>query len=577
MNRLIDILLPPGSDRRKIVKNVLRVLHLRSPRPTGYYNHWMHQQDNQIQLQVGLTAEERGGPLISIIVPAFNTPRSYFQEMVYSVVSQAYPNWELIIVNASSDPASKKQIAECVGIDSRIRVVDFPNKGISRNTNQGLDQAKGEFVAFLDHDDTLDPFALREVAQVIKTDNPDLVYSDEDKVSAEGDIYFDPHFKPDWSPDLLTHVNYINHLTVIRKRLIDKVGPLDPEKDGAQDYDLVLRVTDATANIRHIPKVLYHWRAARNSTATDFSSKRNITDAAAGALMEHFKRKNVAADIRAKANRPGFYELRLKPPKQVSVIVVPSVPDALVRLYVDLLIKRTSTQKVSMELLIPTGSEPKQAEPGCAVVSLPAGPDFLAQAARQAKNQTVVVISSLSLPLKRNWLERFSGLMQLGHLGAAAPLIVRNGTVIEDCGIVSDAEGTTRHLFMNQPLLNNQTFFGNTDWVRNVDALSGNVVLVRKPQLVDFLQAGKRVSNPQETLSQLSGHLAEKGQYNLIYSDVLFDSYSIRLQPPSGAVRYFSPNLLPIGNSFEIYTPLAAASNILASLLDQEETRRAPK
>ncbi len=305
MKRYIKFLFPNGSIRRKLVKKILVRLHLKSNAIAGYYNTWYVQQSQHPQLSKRTDLAHE--PLISVVVPAYNTPKRYLDELVYSVISQAYSNWELILVNASTYPRSGKEIASCAEKDKRIRTINVENLGISANTNVGIKVSKGDYIAFCDHDDVLDPSALYEVAKVIVEEGAEFIYSDEDKISDNGEIYFDPHFKPDWSPDLLTHVNYINHLTVIKRTLINDAGLLNPEKDGAQDYDLLLRVTDLNPSIHHIPKVLYHWRAAANSTATDFSSKKNVTDAGKSALEAHFKRLGAEVMAMPKPEKPGFY------------------------------------------------------------------------------------------------------------------------------------------------------------------------------------------------------------------------------------------------------------------------------
>jgi len=308
IKKILKPLFPPNSLRRRAVKKVLQKLHLRNYTLVTYYNTAMQQRSMYPEINPKNELPQTG-PLISIVVPMYNTPARYLWPMVYSIVSQSYPNWELLLADGSSDKAASERIAAVAAIDTRIRVI--PNKTskgipIGVNTNHGLAVANGEYIALCDHDDLLDPYALSEVVRAISEHQAEFIYSDEDKISDNGDTYFDPHYKPDWSPDLFTHVNYLNHLTVIKKSLVDKVGGFDTAKDGAQDYDLYLRITDLNPVIYHIPKVLYHWRAADNSTAQDFSSKRHITDAASAALKAHFTRKHIDVTVTPKVDRPGF-------------------------------------------------------------------------------------------------------------------------------------------------------------------------------------------------------------------------------------------------------------------------------
>jgi glycosyltransferase involved in cell wall biosynthesis len=566
IRKLAKTLLPANSKRRKLVKKPLVKVGLMSSVTPGYYDTWYGQQAEHPSLGISSSQILREGPLISIVVPAYNTPKFYLEELVYSIISQSYEKWELILVNASSNPVLRSAINKCAEKDSRIRSIEVNNEGISANTNAGIKVAKGSYITFCDHDDTLDPGALYEVAQKIIDEAAELVYSDEDKISDNGEVYFDPHFKPEWSPDLLTHVNYINHLTTIKKSLIEKVGLLSPEKDGAQDYDLVLRITALRPKIAHIPKVLYHWRAVKNSTATDFSSKKNITNAAKSSLEQHFKELGSAVTVRPKADRPGFYQLLFESPKEVSVIVPPFASDALVRMYVDLLLKKTDVENLQVELLL---SEKVNIETDKKIFStkaIAATETFLSDAVRAASHEQVVIINQIALPQSKEWLKSLCGPLQLSHTKTVAPLIVRDGNVVEDCGLVTDATGSLIPLFRDQPAHNNQTFFGNTDWVRNVDAVSGGIVALRRSELADFLKSAA-VLPARQLIQQFSLHQTTPKKYNTIFPDATLDNHSIRLAPAGAKQSFFNPNLFALGRDYELYTPEPAAVTILKRLI----------
>lgn len=566
MKPAVDVIFPHASIRRRVLKKVLRGLHLISPVPVTYYNTWVHQKNEHPQLYP--YHNTTNDPLISVVVPVFNTPTAFLQELVYSIVSQAYDRWELLLINASTEPQAIRSVKDCQAIDTRIRVINVENTGISGNTNRGVAEAKGTFVAFVDHDDVLDPFALLEIAKVIIEENADVVYTDEDKISENSEVYFDPHYKPDWSPDLFTHVNYVNHLTVVRKSLLEKAGPLNPARDGAQDYDLMLRVFDHDPVVKHISKVLYHWRAARFSTAQNFASKSNITDAGQRALEDHFARKNVKVKVHPKPNRPGFYEIQPQPYKRASVIITPFATDALLRLYVELLLHKTDMRTMHVELIVPQGAEPKEKLPAnCTIVTRQADEHYLANAVKAATEEQLTIINGVVLPCTRDWLERLTALLRLGHIHAAAPLITHHGDLVEDCGLVHMTDTGLTPLFRGLPYQNNQTYFGNTDWVRNVDALGGVVTVVRKVSLANFLTRTK-IKDVSMLITQytLSAASSEKTKFNTVFSDVVMDNQSIRLQPISGPSKFFNPNILSTGHGFELYTPESAAINILIGL-----------
>ncbi|SHK15575.1 glycosyltransferase family 2 protein [Hespellia stercorisuis] len=239
-------------------------------------------------------------PKISIVIPLYKTPIKYLDALIHSVIDQTYPDWELCLSDGSGEHSPLQgHLAKWQKKDSRIRVV-YSGKPmqISENTNCALEIATGDYVAFADHDDLLEPNALFENVSVInRHEDADVIYSDEDKTTMNGREHFDAHFKPDYNVDLLNTVNYFCHFLVVKREIADRVGPLDSRYDGAQDYDFVLRCTEATKNIYHIPKIIYHWRAHKDSTAGDPASKLYAFEAGAKAIQAHYDRVGVDAAV----------------------------------------------------------------------------------------------------------------------------------------------------------------------------------------------------------------------------------------------------------------------------------------
>ncbi len=238
-------------------------------------------------------------PLISIIVPVFNTDRDILNKMIESVEAQTYKNWQLCLADGNSERSYIREILEDLAMrESRIKVRFLSeNKGIAGNSNEALSLASGDYIAFLDHDDELSPDALYEVVSLLnKKPETDFIYSDEDKLNEKGARY-EPHFKPDWSPDTFRSYNYICHFTVIRKALVDEVGGIRPGYDGSQDYDLFLRTTEKSKCIQHIPKVLYHWRSVTGSAAGNVTAKAYAFESAKKALRDHLERVGLHGDV----------------------------------------------------------------------------------------------------------------------------------------------------------------------------------------------------------------------------------------------------------------------------------------
>ena len=231
----------------------------------------------------------------SIIVPLYNTPLHFLDEMIVSVINQKYSNWELCLADGSDGQhveEVRKHVEKYSVNDSRIKYKRLEkNEGISSNTNEALKMATGDFIVLFDHDDLLTKDALYEFAKAIQKDNEcDCVYSDEDKTDETSHVFFDAHFKPDFNIDLLCSVNYICHLFAVRKELVDKYGGFRSEYDGSQDHDFILRMTEKARKTVHVPMVLYHWRVHSNSTAQDPAAKMYCFTAGQKAIRAHYER-----------------------------------------------------------------------------------------------------------------------------------------------------------------------------------------------------------------------------------------------------------------------------------------------
>ena len=250
-------------------------------------------------------------PCFSILVPLYRTPENYLRQMIASVKAQTYANWELILSDGSGpDSPLNKVLEQFSSGDARIRVIQNNRQlRIAPNTNTAMAAAKGDFLVFGDHDDLFAPDALYECAALLNR-KPDamLIYTDEDKVDEKGKTYFEPHFKSDYNPELLCSMNYFCHMVAVRRSLARQAGFLDPAFDGAQDYDYVLRCTEQTeaSQILHIPKILYHWRAHRDSTAENPESKRYAFEAGARAVQAHYDRLGIRAKV-MEGQYPGLY------------------------------------------------------------------------------------------------------------------------------------------------------------------------------------------------------------------------------------------------------------------------------
>ena len=243
-------------------------------------------------------------PLLSIVMPVYNTPRAILEITIKSVVDQVYGNWELCIADdASPHEDVRNHLKEWANRDKRISVrFRETNGNISLSTNTAASLANGDYLVFLDHDDELSPDALGEIAlKIDEFPDADIIYSDDDKIDVNGNR-FAPQFKPDWSPELLLSYMYFSHIFVVRRSLFDELGGMRVGFEGSQDYDFALRASEKARGVYHISLVLYHWRVLPNSTASSGNAKPGSIDAGRRAVQEALDRRKIPA----KAYQPGW-------------------------------------------------------------------------------------------------------------------------------------------------------------------------------------------------------------------------------------------------------------------------------
>ncbi|WP_374347203.1 glycosyltransferase [Chitinimonas sp.] len=294
------------------------------------YERWIRDYDQPGPIELKAFQQEMAGwsspPLISILMPVFNTPDIWLSRAIDSVLAQHYPHWELCIADdASTQPHVASLLARYASQDSRIKVIHRSDNGhISAASNSALASASGDYIALLDHDDELPAHALFLFArEIIAHPDADVLYSDEDKIGEDG-RRFDPHFKPDWNPDLFLAYNFISHLGVYRHSLIKEIGGFRQGFEGAQDYDLALRAIERTtpARIRHIPHIAYHWRVIPGSTAAGHGEKPYAYYAAKRAIEEHLSRSGMQAEVDEATPGSGYFRVRRALPKPAPAVTI---------------------------------------------------------------------------------------------------------------------------------------------------------------------------------------------------------------------------------------------------------------
>ena len=277
---------------------------------------WQHRADQPTKRQLKRQKENPlpGDLVVSVVVPLYNTPMKFLKEMIGSVTAQTYPNWQLVLVDASDEAHAEvgRTVRHLALGDERILYHKLPeNLGIAGNTTEGFKLSTGGALALLDHDDLLYPNALYEVVQCMQANGADLVYTDEIVLSGDLKELGGYHFKPNYAPDYLRGCNYITHLAVFTRELLEKAGPEErSEFNGSQDFDLILRLTEKASCIRHIPKVMYIWRGHAASTAQGMEAKPYAVQAGARAIEAHLKRVGLAGTAAPLEGAPGAYRVK---------------------------------------------------------------------------------------------------------------------------------------------------------------------------------------------------------------------------------------------------------------------------
>ena len=432
-------------------------------------------------------------PLFSVIVPVYNTAPALLESAIRSVLNQSYENWELCLTDGGSDKSEVKNILTSYAKrDSRIRVRFLEkNLGIAENSNEAIRMAAGEFLALLDHDDELAPNALYENALLLNQHpDADMIYSDEDKLDAQ-DSRCEPYFKPDWSPDFFCSSMYTCHLGVYRKELIEKIGAFRPGFEGAQDYDLVLRLTEQTAQIHHIPKVLYHWRKTENSTASNLSAKNYAKDAQIKAVSEHFKRLNVEAEVTS-----GLAENLLRVKRTLSTrpkvsIIIPTRDQAiLLRNCLNSIRTRSTYHNYEIIVVDNNSSESEtleyfseiSREPGTRVIEYPHEFNFAAInnfAADYANGELLLFLNNDTEIISEEWLEAMVEHAVRPEVGAVGARLLYHNGMVQHAGVIIGIGGVAGHSHKFYPG-EHPGYFSRAKAIQNLSAVTGACLMVKK-------------------------------------------------------------------------------------------------
>lgn len=501
-------------------------------KPVFTYDQWIKTKLSRSidhQAYINLNKDSNFRPLLSIIMPVYNTPVKYLKEAIESVLNQGYSNWELCIADDHSSEPKVLQLLRAYRVrDSRIKIHYRNQNGhISKTSNDALTLAQGDYVVLMDHDDLLAGNALQEIVLALQQHpQADLLYSDEDKIDDLG-IHSAPHFKPDWCPDHLLSRNYIGHVAVIRRSLVEESGGFRIGFEGSQDYDLLLRITELTDRIVHIPKILYHWRIHQQSTAHGEDVKPYAYMAAKKALEEACLRRGMKVQVKYLQGLRGYkieYPLPYQP--LVSIVIPSKDQHELLKNTIDSLVKKTRYS--SYEIVLLNNNSKSQAffnlieeyknELGekfrCIDCNIPFNFSRLMNIGRNNSQGEVLLFLNNDVEIIHgDWLEEMVCMALQKRIGAVGVKLLYPDDTIQHAGVIIGLGGVAGHAFTgihkDEP-----GYFNYIQSTNNFSALTAACLMLRT-EVYDAVNGMDEQFEVEYNDVDLCLKIREKGYHNV--------------------------------------------------------------
>lgn len=512
----------------------MRIIYLDEDKgqPVYSYDQWIKTKLTRAKEFKGYDALNKPNasrPLLSIIMPVYNTPLKYLKEAIESVLAQGYSNWELCIADDHSNQTKVFQLLRAYRVkDPRIKVHYRSENGhISKTSNDALALAEGEFVVLMDHDDLLAGNALEEIVLALqKHPQTDLLYSDEDKIDERG-IHSVAHFKPDWCPDHLLSRNYIGHVVVLRRSLVHEVGGFRTGFEGSQDYDLLLRITERTNRIVHIPKVLYHWRIHQLSTAQGEDVKPYAYMAAKRALEEACLRRGMQVNVKYLQGLRGYrisYPLSEQP--LVSIVIPSKDQHELLKNTIDSLVKKTqypfyeiillnnNSKSANFFKVIEDYKKALGSKFRCIDCPIPFNFSRLMNIGRSNANGELLLFLNNDVEIiQTNWLEQMVSMAIQKRIGAVGVKLLYPDDTIQHAGVIIGLGGVAGHAFTgihkDEP-----GYFNYIQSTNNFSALTAACLMLRT-EVYDAVDGMDEQFEVEYNDVDLCLKVREKGYFNV--------------------------------------------------------------
>lgn len=502
---------------KAVLRKIIRFLKGEKDLTYGDYGGWIRFNElTDYDLKKQAKKQFSNSPKISVIVPMYKTKEKFFKDLVNCMIKQTYPNWELCLADGS--PEKNENYRKHYEKDERIKYKFLgENKGIAGNTNAAIEMATGEYIALLDHDDILAEYALYEVARCInKNPNVEFMYSDEDKIDGRDNRY-DAYFKPDFAPDTLRCQNYICHFSIFKKEVMDKLEGFRSDYDGAQDYDIFLRMSEIVKeeNIKHIPKILYHWRVHRESTAQLNSNAKNYAfEAGKKAISDHLKRLGLEGDV-SEGCLDGIYRVdyKVKGNPKVSLIIPNKDGKDILKVCIDSVLEKTTYDNYEIIVVENNSTSDEIYEyykeiiknEKIRVVNYNTGKEILNEnecsleftnqnrievkpgfnysaiinfGVRNATGEYSIQLNNDTELITPNWLELMLGYCQREDVGAVGVKLYFPDETIQHAGIVVGLGGIAGNRFKSIPK-SGHGYFARESMIENLSAVTGACLMAK--------------------------------------------------------------------------------------------------
>lgn len=432
-------------------------------------------------------------PLISIVIPLYNTPQEYLRELLESITAQTYGNFELCLADGSTIKGPGEFVKKFYGKDQRIRYKHIKNDGIAGNTNAAIGMATGEFLVFADHDDLLEPDALFELVKALNEDPKlDILYTDEDLTDAKSERFSSPRFKPDYNPDFLRSINYICHIFMVRRTLALEAGLLRKECDGAQDHDFILRCTEKTDRVHHIPKILYHWRAHEGSTAGNQDSKLYAIENGKRALREHYARLGYEAQVEYTGIFIMYHTLlKVKGEPLVSVLIPNKDQADTLKVCLESIFEKTDYPNYEIVIIENNSTEPEtfayyeevqREHANVRVITYQGCFNYSSInnfGVREAKGEYLLFLNNDIEVISPHWMREMLGFCQREDTAVVGAKLYYPDDTVQHAGVVVGLCNFAGHILMHHTRHDNG-YFGRLKATQDISAVTAACLLMKR-------------------------------------------------------------------------------------------------